>query len=168
MKKLLVVVVSLAAMTVPAPAYAWQGVDCEQFKSLKRQVECWKWQATFGQPDRVAAPGPAGAQGVKGDKGDAGAAGTAGAVGAQGERGPQGLPGPQGERGPAGADGVAGPSGAGLPSGTIFLVNGSCPAGSTIQGAQNRWTVYANDTTGRPWLTTGSSAQLFLSACMVD
>jgi hypothetical protein len=28
--------------------------------------------------------------------------------------------------------------------------------------------VYANDTTGRPWTTTGSSAQLFLSACQVN
>jgi hypothetical protein len=28
--------------------------------------------------------------------------------------------------------------------------------------------VYANDTSGRPWLTSGSSAQLFLSACLVD
>jgi hypothetical protein len=56
----------------------------------------------------------------------------------------------------------------GFSSGVIFLVNGSCPVGTTMQGSENRWTVYANDTSGRPWTTTGSSAQLFLSACQVN
>ena len=167
MKKLLVIAVIAAAFTVPTPAHAWQGVDCEQFKSLKRQAECWKWQAVYGQPAPAPVPGPAGAAGAKGDKGDKGESGTS-IAGPQGERGLPGVAGPTGPAGPAGVAGARGPAGVGFAQGAIFLVNGACPTGTTVQGAQNRWTVYANDTSGRPWLTTGTSAQLFLSACQVD
>jgi len=167
MKKLLVIAVIAAAVVMPAPAHAWQGVDCEQFKSLKRQAECWKWQAVFGQPAPQALPGPAGAAGAKGDKGDKGESGTS-IAGPQGERGAAGATGLAGATGPTGPAGERGPAGVGFAQGAVFLVNGACPVGTTIQGAQNRWTVYANDTSGRPWLTSGSSAQLFLSACMVD
>jgi hypothetical protein len=106
----------------------------------------------------------AGAQGAKGDKGDKGDPGVS-VKGDTGERGPAGV---DGVAGRDGADGAAGRDGSGLPSGAIILMNGNCPDGFTIQGPQNRWTVYANDTTGRPWLTTGSSAQLFMSACQVN
>jgi hypothetical protein len=103
-----------------------------------------------------------GAQGAKGDKGDKGETGSVGATG------PIGVAGVDGADGADGVAGVAGVDGSGLPSGAIILMNGNCPDGFTIQGAQNRWTVYANDTTGRPWLTSGSSAQLFMSACQVN
>ena len=123
-------------------------------------------------PEKVTGQaGKDGAAGKAGDKGDAGATGATGAVGPAGVAGVAGADGQAGERG---ADGVAGAAGrdgrdgVGFASGVIFLVNGSCPAGTTMQGATNRWTVYANDTSGRPWTTTGSSAQLFLSACSVD
>lgn len=102
--------------------------------------------------------GVTGARGEKGERGEAGPAGV-------GEKGERGEVGPAGERG---ADGAPGRDGVGFASGVIFLVNGACPAGTTVQGPQNRWTVYANDTSGRPWTTTGTSAQLFLSACQVD
>jgi hypothetical protein len=154
-----------------SPASRWATTDCTTVKQVKRQLACWRWQARNPQPVQVPVPGEPGTAGARGERGEAGQRGTQGERGPQGERGlpgERGPAGPQGERGPAGVDGVAGPSGAGFPSGTVFLVNGACPGGTTIQGAQNRWTVYANDTSGRPWLTSGSSAQLFLSACLVD
>lgn len=162
---------TLVAAPAAQAAPKWEGVDCSEIAKVKRQLACWRWQAlnvepvqvpVQGQPGAAGAPGATGAAGAKGDKGDKGERGEVGPAG------PTGPTGPQGERGPSGADGAPGASGAGFPSGTIYLVNGACPSGTTIQGAQNRWTVYANDTSGRPWLTTGSSAQLFLSACMVD
>ena len=109
--------------------------------------------------------------GPRGEKGEAGAKGSDGARGADGATGPIGPAGPAGPIGPAGERGLTGergPAGVGFTTGTIFLVNGACPEGATLQGPQNRWTVYANDTSGRPWTTTGSSAQLFLSACQVN
>ena len=119
-------------------------------------------------------PTPEKVTGPAGQTGQAGKAGERGAGGATGAVGPAGIAGTVGASGERGADGVAGPAGAagrdgvGFSSGVIFLVNGSCPAGTTMQGSENRWTVYANDTSGRPWTTTGSSAQLFLSACSVN
>ena len=159
----------LVAGVFTAPA---QAVDCDSFKSLKRQVACWRSAAQVVAPAvQVAGPagergpvGSAGRDGVsvtgpKGDRGEAGIAGVAGAAGVAGERGASGA---------TGATGAAGRDGVGFSSGVIFLVNGSCPVGTTMQGSENRWTVYANDTSGRPWTTTGSSAQLFLSACQVN
>jgi hypothetical protein len=128
--------------------------------------------ATKAAPEKVN--GLAGKDGQAGKDGAAGKAGERGADGATGAVGPAGVAGIAGAAGERGADGVAGPAGAagrdgvGFSSGVIFLVNGSCPAGTTMQGSENRWTVYANDTSGRPWTTTGSSAQLFLSACSVN
>ena len=114
-------------------------------------------------PEKVqGATGPAGKAGDKGDAGATGSSGPAGVAGVAGAIGPAGA------RGADGATGAAGRDGTGFASGVIFLVNGSCPAGTTMQGNENRWTVYANDTSGRPWTTTGSSAQLFLSACSVN
>jgi hypothetical protein len=118
------------------------------------------------EPEKVT--GPAGKDGQAGKAGDKGDAGATGAVGPAGVAGPAGAAGERGADGATGAAGAAGRDGVGFSTGVIFLVNGSCPVGTTMQGAENRWTVYANDTSGRPWTTTGSSAQLFLSACSVD
>ena len=114
---------------------------------------------TVATPPVVGSPGKPGDKGDKGDKGESGSAGATGPAGATGAAGQDGAP---------GRDGAPGKDGVGFAQGAIFLVNGACPAGTTVQGPQNRWTVYANDTSGRPWTTTGSSAQLFLSACQVD
>lgn len=145
-------------------------VDCDSYKSVKRQLTCWKTQAKSVSAAPVMIAGPAGERGIKGDRGETGAAGASvrGEKGERGEAGLAGATGPAGERGADGAAGAAGRDGVGFASGVIFLVNGSCPAGTTMQGAENRWTVYANDTSGRPWTTTGSSAQLFISACLVN
>ncbi len=111
------------------------------------------------KPETITIPTP---------KPEQGEAGKPGATGPKGDRGSAGSTGARGPAGPAGEPGQDGENGVGFSQGAIFLVNGSCPEGTTMQGAQNRWTVYANDTTGRPWLTSGSSAQLFLSACLVS
>ena len=161
MKHLFTAVAVFALVMVAPPAQA--ALDCDQYKNLRLQVMCWKFQAQVpaSEPKAQALPSAPGPAGPKGDRGEAGASVT----------GPTGERGPAGERGLQGVPGVAGPAGrdgVGFATGTIFLVNGACPTGTTIQGAQNRWTVYANDTSGRPWTTTGSSAQLFLSACQVN
>lgn len=119
-------------------------------------------EAVAGRPGSPGLPGAAGEKGEQGAQGAAGASGERGAAGAAGKDGEAGRDGLDGRDGQDGKDGV------GFSPGTIFLVNGACPEGTTIQGSQNRWTVYANDTSGRPWTTTGSSAQLFLSACQVN
>lgn len=170
---------ALAVMVLFLPfvyAQPAAAVDCDSYKSVKRQLTCWKSQAQTVSAPPVMVAGPAGERGIKGDTGATGATGASvrGDKGERGEAGPAGVAGVAGASGERGADGVAGPAGAagrdgvGFSSGVIFLVNGSCPAGTTMQGSENRWTVYANDTSGRPWTTTGSSAQLFLSACSVN
>jgi len=189
MQKLLVTVAALLTATVSvAPAShsttlvekksKWSGKDCSEIVSLKKELRCWRWQARnpiLPEPEPPvvvqAPPGAPGEKGAKGDKGDRGATGSAGAqgpAGAAGKDGVNGVDGKDGADGQDGQDGVDGEDGAGFSQGAVFLTNGACPEGTTMQGAQNRWTVYANDTNGRPWLTSGSSAQLFLSACMVD
>ena len=161
MKYFFTAVAVFALVMVAPPAHA--SLNCDQYKNLRLQVMCWKLQAQLPatEPKAQAIPGAPGPTGPKGDKGEAGASVT-------GPAGERGLPGARGEVGPAGAAGPAGRDGVGFTTGVVFLVNGACPDGTTIQGAQNRWTVYANDTSGRPWTTTGSSAQLFLSACQVN
>lgn len=133
-------------------------LSAEQFQMILQMLTERTTPVTAQQGEK----GPTGATGTTGPKGDTGTAGAAGKAGENGKDGANGVDGAPGR------DGVDGKDGAGFSQGTIFLVNGACPAGTTIQGPQNRWTVYANDTSGRPWTTTGSSAQLFLSACMVD
>lgn len=133
-------------------------LSAEQFQMILQMLTERPTPVTAQQGEK----GPTGATGATGPKGDTGTAGAAGKAGENGKDGANGVDGAPGR------DGVDGKDGAGFSQGTIFLVNGACPAGTTIQGPQNRWTVYANDTSGRPWTTTGSSAQLFLSACMVD
>jgi len=125
-------------------------LTAEQFMALLAMIA--------ERPAPVTVPGAPGSAGKPGDKGERGEPGAS----VTGERGAAG------ERGADGAPGRDGRDGVGFAQGVVFMVNGACPAGSTVQGAQNRWTVYANDTSGRPWTTTGSSAQLFLSACQVN
>ena len=166
----LAVMVLLLPFMYAQPAAA---TDCDSYKSAKRQLSCWKAQAQAATSASVMIPAPAGERGPKGDRGETGPAGASvrGEKGERGEAGPAGVAGAAGERGADGATGAAGAAGrdgVGFVSGVIFLVNGSCPAGTTMQGSENRWTVYANDTSGRPWTTTGSSSQLFLSACSVN
>ena len=134
-----------------------------QTRRLHNQIrQLLEERLVAGEPGATGAVGPAG---VQGPAGPAGPTGPSGGVGPAGPAGPTGERGPQGVPGPAGSNGQ---NGVGFTPGVIFLVNGACPEGTTLQGAQNRWTVYANDTSGRPWTTTGSSAQLFLSACQVN
>lgn len=173
MNKLVLVLAVLLSVSVAVPAVASDkpkrvkpagGVTLShaQFMALLAMVA--------DRPAPVSVPGSPGAAGVAGapgQRGEVGAPGLAGAAGAAGAAG-VGERGADGAAGAAGADGVNGRDGVGFAPGVVFLVNGACPGGSTLQGPQNRWTVYANDTTGRPWTTTGSSAQLFLSACQVD
>ena len=187
MRKLLVAVAALLTATVSvAPAAhstsqvvkkqsKWADVDCSEIVSLKRELRCWRWQARnpiLPEPEPPvvvqAQPGAPGEKGAKGDKGDKGERGATGSAGAQGPAGAAGKDGVDGKDGADGQDGVDGEDGVGFSQGAVFLTNGACPEGTTMQGAQNRWTVYANDTNGRPWLTSGSSAQLFLSACQVN
>lgn len=171
--KLIAAGVLAAALVVAAPAEAASekkpkkpkrqasvSLTMQQFVAL---LETLRQPATSVQ----TLPGPSGAAGKPGDRGPAGSNGAAGPAGERGAVGPAGEAGAVGPAGPAGEAGERGPAGVGFSPGAIFLVNGSCPEGTTLQGPQNRWTVYANDTSGRPWLTSGSSAQLFLSACLV-
>jgi len=171
MKKTLIAICSLLlAIGLAAPAEAKNNkkdknkntpptvtMSIEQFQMLLEMIAA-KPQTiiTPKETPEKGEPGPAGSAGQKGDKGATGATGAAGQDGIDGKDGADGQ------------DGADGKDGVGFSPGAIFLTNGACPEGTTMQGAQNRWTVYANDTNGRPWLTTGSSAQLFLSACQVN
>jgi hypothetical protein len=184
MKKTLLFLAAIF-LTIPLAASAF-AVDvkpklkAKPMKAMQSQIDVLESQITqllSALKERPAAnPGRdgrdglsvSGAQGAKGDKGDKGETGSVGATGPSGVAGVDGAAGADGVAGVAGVAGVDGRHGSGFPSGAIVLMNGNCPDGFTIQGAQNRWTVYANDTTGRPWLTSGSSAQLFMSACQVN
>jgi hypothetical protein len=137
----------------PKPAANSVTLTADQFMALLAMIA--------ERPAPVTVPGAPGAPGSAGKPGDRGERGERGEPGAS-------IAGERGAPGERGADGAPGRDGVGFAQGVVFLVNGACPVGSTVQGAQNRWTVYANDTSGRPWTTTGSSAQLFLSACQVN
>lgn len=143
-----------------------QKVSAKTTQKINKQILLLQQQIETLLTEK-AIQGEQGPQGLQGPKGDTGATGPAGrdGIGTAGPQGPAGLQGIQGTPGMAGSNGR---DGAGFTTGVVFLVNGNCPDGTTMQGAPNRWTVYANDTTGRPWTTTGSSAQLFFSACQVN
>lgn len=169
--------VAAASVALATPAVAFeniaprnqsqQAVKVISKKKMTQQIALLQSQIqTLLAQEAIA--GPPGTPGATGPQGPAGPAGPTGPSGGVGPVGPAGPAGERGLPGPAGSNGEAGRDGFGMATGTIFLVNGACPTGTTIQGAQNRWTVYANDTSGRPWTTTGSSAQLFLSACLVN
>lgn len=176
MKGKLIVAGALAALLVTAaPAEAAKGDKKDKKKKAQAGVTLSVEQFTLmlemirmDDGTVQALPGPVGSPGADGKPGERGPAGAPGGAGSQGPAGERGADGQQGEQGPAGPAGADGQDGVGFSPGTVFLVNGACPDGTTIQGPQNRWTVYANDTNGRPWLTSGSSAQLFLSACQVN
>jgi hypothetical protein len=176
--KKMIVVAAIAGLLVAAgPAEAKQGKKQERKNPATVTLTQKQFQTMLQMIANQSAPALSaqdGRPGQKGDKGESGAPGSAGAPGGPGADGKPGEAGRAGADGQAGADGAPGRDGAdgrdgvGFSPGTVFLVNGGCPEGTTIQGAQNRWTVYANDTSGRPWTTSGSSAQLFLSACQVN
>ncbi|HSG19312.1 MAG TPA: hypothetical protein VLA31_00955, partial [Burkholderiaceae bacterium] len=161
MKALRIALVSLmfAPLVYAQPAAA---ADCDAYKSVKRQLSCWRSQAQTPAPVMIASP--AGERGPKGDRGETGPAGASvrGDKGERGEIGPAGLAGPAG---PAGADGVAGADGAagvGLASGMVLIIAGDCPTGTTVQGTAYQWRVYS----GNPF--TGSGSELWVSACRVN
>lgn len=109
------------------------------------------------KPKVVRGPaGPAGAPGERGPAGERGLPGRDGRDGAAGPMGPQGIP---GQNGSDGRDGKAGVDGLTLPSGTILLIAGECPSGTTVQGNPLQWRVY----NGNPF--TGSGSELYASAC---
>ena len=176
MKKTIVILATLLAVIFAVPAAASE--KQKKVKPPNRMVTLSEAQFMRLLEMAVSAnrptTSPSAVDGKPGAEGKPGADGKPGAPGGAGERGQDGAQGAQGAQGVAGRDGVDGQPGAdgrdgvGFAPGAVFLVNGGCPDGTTLQGPQNRWTVYANDTNGRPWTTTGSSAQLFLSACQVD
>ena len=167
-----VAVIALVSLPLTGTAQAISHIDKPKSESLYKKADSKKkLKKPTKQIQLVPGPqGDRGETGPQGPKGDSitGPAGPAGSVGPAGAVGPQGLQGIAGLNGKDGSPGRDGKDGLSLPSGTVILMNGSCPAGFTMQGDQNRWTVYANDTNGRPWTTTVSSAQLFLSACSVN
>jgi hypothetical protein len=181
MKKIITTAtIAVASVALATPAVAFndispraktqQATKVMSNKKLTNQITRLqaRIQALLEERAVVGPPGATGATGPQGPAGPAGSTGPSGGVGPVGPAGPAGERGLQGPSGADGRDGQDGRDGVGLASGMIFLVNGACPSGTTVQGPQNRWTVYANDTSGRPWTTTGSSAQLFLSACLVN
>jgi len=117
-------------------------------------------------PGPIGERGPQGSTGRDGRDGQsvAGPVGPTGATGLKGERGESiiGPAGPAGANGTNGIDGVPGRDGQGLPSGTILLIGGDCPSGTTVQGTSYQWRVYQ----GNPF--TGTGSELWVSACRVN
>ena len=103
--------------------------------------------------------GPVGPSGSPGERGSSGSPGERGLPGRDGRDGTPGVMGPQGLAGQNGRDGSNGADGFTLPSGTILMISGECPSGTTVQGSVNQWRVY----TGNP--VTGSGSELYVSAC---
>jgi hypothetical protein len=164
MKSALIAVLSvLFSAVLVAPSSA---IDCDSYKSVKKQAKCWK-AAAQSVPTVQAVPGPAGAVGPAGERGPVGPAGP---KGDKGDAGPKGETGATGATGPAGADGAAGATGAagpGFASGTLLLVRDACPSGMSLVGTQNEWALYNVTTAGRPW--SGSPwSQFFVSLCQVN
>ena len=163
MKYLRIAAVSvLFASVFVAPAAA---VDCDAYKSVKKQLKCWRAAAlaseTVEAPAPVAIPGPAG------DRGATGATGATGPAGPKGDKGDPGEPGPAGPAGADGAAGAQGERGAGFASGVVLLVRDDCPSGMTLIGSRNEWGLYNVLSAGRPW--SGSPwSQVFVSLCQVN
>ena len=163
MKYLRIAAVSvLFASVFVAPAAA---VDCDAYKSVKKQLKCWRAAAlaseTVEAPAPVAIPGPAG------DRGATGATGATGPAGPKGDKGDPGEPGPAGPAGADGAAGAQGERGAGFASGVVLLVRDDCPSGMTLIGSRNEWGLYNVLSAGRPWSGTPWS-QVFVSLCQVN
>jgi hypothetical protein len=120
-------------------------------------------------PAPVVLPAEPGKPGEAGKPGDAGRPGDRGPVGV-GERGEAGEAGQAGADGAPGRDGAAGRDGVdgkGFTSGSVLLVIGSCPAGTSLQGTENEWAMYNVTTAGRPW-TTGMWMQQTVTLCAID
>ena len=178
MRKILVIAVAglILATASGSPAVATQRIVPAKkpatVASLEKRLSALERQAP-------AAPGPKGDTGPQGPQGPAGLPGKDGQsiVGPVGPQGQQGLPGKDGAAGKAGADGATGPAGPagpvgpagepgkdgkGLPSGTLILVGGSCPAGTTLEGRDYGWRVYS----GNPF--TGTGSELWITACRIN
>lgn len=142
----------------------------KKITSLEKQLSQLK--ATPPQPGPAGPQGPAGIDGKPGKDGQSivGPVGPAGPKGDTGLPGKDGAPGkdgqsitgPAGPAGPVGPAGERGADGKGLPSGTLILVGGSCPAGTTLEGKDYGWRVYS----GNPF--TGTGSELWITACRVN
>lgn len=173
MRKILVVAV---AGLILAAAYSSPAVATQRMAPAKKPVTVTSLEkrlAALEKKEAPAAPGPKGDTGPQGPQGPAGVPGKDGQsiVGPVGPQGQQGLPGKNGAdgatgpAGPAGQAGPAGPTGAdgkGFPPGTLILVGGSCPAGTTLEGRDYGWRVYS----GNPF--TGTGSELWITACRIN
>lgn len=179
MRKILVIAVaglSLACF-VSGPSAATQRIVPAKKPATVASLE--KRLSALERKDLQGIPGPKGDTGPQGPQGPAGMPGKDGQsiVGPVGPQGQQGPPGKDGAAGKAGADGATGPAGPagpvgpagepgkdgkGLPSGTLILVGGSCPAGTTLEGRDYGWRVYS----GNPF--TGTGSELWITACRIN
>ena len=167
MRKIILIATAVILATTITPAHAArpdiqrvsaQSIMEKRVKALEAQI------LTLTQtPGPTGDRGPQGATGPTGRDGRDGMsiAGPAGPKGEKGESiiGPIGLTGPAG---PSGNDGQPGRDGQGLPSGTILLIGGDCPSGTSVQGTAYQWRVYQ----GNPF--TGTGSELWVSACRVN
>lgn len=171
MRKTIIVATTAAMLAFPATAHANVGLTgkaatLKSKQATARQVASLTQHLASlqAQVDRLAAtpaiPGPKGDRGERGETGatGTGASGPAGPAGAKGEKGDTGATGPQGPAGPAGQDGP----GSGFPAGTLVLIGGSCPSGTTLEGREYGWRVYS----GNPF--TGVGSELWITACRMN
>ena len=137
-----------------------------QVTGLKAQVR--KMQAAPGRIGETGPRGESGPAGLNGQSGQQGLPGRDGQPGGAGKNGVDGKNGIDGKDGAAGVNGVDGTNGRdgtdgmGLPSGTVLLIGGDCPSGTTVQGTAYQWRVYS----GNPF--TGTGSELWVSACRVN
>ena len=173
MRKIILIVTAIIVTATASPAHAARP-DIERVAApsiMEKRIKAVEARIST----MVRTPGPAGDRGPQGATGATGAngrdgrdglsvSGPAGPKGDKGESitGPIGLTGETGATGPAGNDGLPGRDGQGLPSGTILLIGGDCPAGTSVQGTSYQWRVYQ----GNPF--TGTGSELWVSACRVN
>lgn len=167
MRRMFTKIAAAAAVGVIALAPAAQAAGKPDVRVTRVTAELRKQLTTLNTQIAVlehrldtlqATPGP---KGDKGDKGDT----VTGPGGPAGPAGPAGPKGDRGDTGPAGATGPAGPAGAdgrGFPSGTLVLIGGSCPSGTTLEGREYGWRVYS----GNPF--TGVGSELWVTACRIN
>lgn len=170
MRKIILIVTAIIVTATASPAHAARP-DIERVAApsiMEKRIKAVEARiSTMVQtPGPVGDRGPQGPIGANGRDGRDGlsVAGPAGPKGDKGESitGPIGATGATGATGPAGNDGLPGRDGQGLPSGTILLIGGDCPSGTTVQGTAYQWRVYQ----GNPF--TGTGSELWVSACRVN
>lgn len=167
MRKIILIVTAIIVTATASPAHAARP-DIQRITApsiMEKRIKAVEARiSTMVQtPGPMGDRGPQGAAGANGRDGRDGSSvsGPAGPKGDKGESiiGPIGL---TGATGPAGNDGLPGRDGQGLPSGTILLIGGDCPSGTTVQGTAYQWRVYQ----GNPF--TGTGSELWVSACRVN